>query len=450
MTQMTELVARYHKLIESEPYRDLVWAETLQEQIRAAGLLVSGRPVSPVLRPHFLSRKQYAHLAKAAEELLNAVERAEQLALHNTALMARMQLLPAEKMLAAMDPGYRRPAVTALLDTSVHNGSLHFTQYNPESGAGLAYTDVLGTLFAGTGPMQELRKRYTLQPLGGADRLLQALLAAYQEFGGKRQPQIAILTFRQPFPSIANAELPLFVELFRKAGYAAEMVTPEQLEYRNGVLRKGDFEIHLIYRQLRMAEFLVRCDLNHPLVRAYRDRAVCVVNSFRSEMAQKRAIFHLLTDEAVTAGFPASERKAIREHIPWTRLVTAAKTQYGSETVDLPEFIRLHREQLVLKPNDSDSEDTIVVGAQTAPSQWERAIRNALRASYVVQEAVEPADFLFPLYRNGSLEMKMLRVDVQPHSFLGEVHGCSSWLSTVGAGGFTQTVGLAPTFVVDR
>ena len=44
----------------------------------------------------------------------------------------------------------------------------------------------------------------------------------------------------------------------------------------------------------------MRFDLNHPLVRAYKDRAVCMVNSFRSDMGAKRVIFDLLTDEKVT------------------------------------------------------------------------------------------------------------------------------------------------------
>ena len=83
------------------------------------------------------------------------------------------------------------------------------------------------------------------------------------------------------------------MENFRREGYRTEVISPDQLEYRNGVLRRGDFTIDLIYRRVRVSEFLVRFDLNHPLVRAYRDRAVCVVNSFRSEMAQRRAIFDL-------------------------------------------------------------------------------------------------------------------------------------------------------------
>jgi hypothetical protein len=64
---------------------------------------------------------------------------------------------------------------------------------------------------------------------------------------------------------------------------------PEQLEYRNRVLRKGNFEINVVYRRLGVQEFLLRFDLSHPLVQAYRDRAVCVVNSFRSELAHKKA-----------------------------------------------------------------------------------------------------------------------------------------------------------------
>jgi len=32
MTQVSEAIARYHKLIESEPYIDLAWAQALQER----------------------------------------------------------------------------------------------------------------------------------------------------------------------------------------------------------------------------------------------------------------------------------------------------------------------------------------------------------------------------------------------------------------------------------
>ncbi len=97
---------------------------------------------------------------------------------------------------------------------------------------------------------------------------------------------------------------------FREEGYQVEIVSPEQLEYRNRILRKGNFEIDLVYRRLGVQEFLIRFDLTHPLVQAYRDRSVCVVNSFRSELAHKKAMFGLLTDESADRQIPAGRAQS--------------------------------------------------------------------------------------------------------------------------------------------
>src|SRR5581483_458973 len=181
--------------------------------------------------------------------------------------------------------------------------------------------------------------KYKIEKLASTKPVLQAVLKAWKEWGGKgRKPNIAILEFRQPFPTAETNESLLIVESFRREGYTTEIVTPDQLDYRNGALTRGDLRIDLIYRRIRVHEFLVHFDLNHPLLRAYRERAVCVVNNFRSEVARKRAIFDLLTDDTITADFPAAEKKAIHEFIPWTRRVAANKTTWQDSRIDLPEF----------------------------------------------------------------------------------------------------------------
>ena len=174
------------------------------------------------------------------------------------------------------------------------------------------------------------------------------------------------------------------------------MITPDQLEYRNGVLRRGDFTIDLIYRRVRVSEFLVRFDLNHPLVRAYRDRAVCVVNSFRSEMAQRRAIFDLLTDETITSSFPDRGTKGD------PRLYPLDACRYCRQTRRITRIrrsARIHsgnRERLILKPNDDDGERRTFVGAEMDEAAWERALKTAMRDSYVVQEVTKGSDLRVP------------------------------------------------------
>ncbi len=448
MTQVVEAIARYHKLIESEPYIDLAWAKALQDRIKTEKL--GGRPISPVLRPHFITNRQYAALVKAAESLFSAIHRVEQMALSNPALLARMQLLPAERMLAQVDPGYSIFSVTGLLDTALNNGSLRFVAHNSDAPAGVVYGDVLSDLYFEAPPVKEFRKRYKLSKLGGTKHLLSALLKTYKEFGGKlKKPRIAIVEFRPPFQSAEMSEHALLAELFSSEGFPTEIASPDQLEYRNGVLRRGEFPIDIVYRRVHLQEFLVRFDLSHPLVRAYKDRAVCMVNSFRSELGRKKVVFDLLTDDAVTADFPAPEKRAIKEFIPWTRLVQAAKTTYRGHTVDLPEFVMRHRAKLVLKPNDDSAELNSFRGAETDDLGWEKALRQAMRVPYVVQEVAEPARAVFPLMQYGSLMMKEMQIDVHPHSFLGKVHGCSSWLSVAGSNSFSTLTGLAPTFLLE-
>jgi hypothetical protein len=445
---LNDAVGRYHKILESDRFSNLEWTDDLREKMAEHHLLIGDRPVTPFLRPHFITKKQYAHLVKASESLMSAIDRTKKLALGNPALLNRIALRPAEKMLAQIDPGYSTLAVSSMLDTHIHNGHLHFDAYAAETPAGVAHGEALAEVFYDMGPVKEFRKKHKLSRISGAKFLLQALLKAYKEFGGKKKPRIAILEFKQPFQTAETLEYHSLTELFRKQGYEAEVVSVDQLEYRNGVLRRGEFEIDLVYRRVRVMEFLVRFDLNHPLVRAYRERAVCMVNNFRGEVAQKKAIFDLLTDDTVTAKFPAAERKAISEYIPWTRVVANTKTTLKGKQIDLTDYILKNRASLVLKPNEEMSEFPVVQGADVDEARWHSALKRALATPYVVQERVEPVVAPFPMRSYAGLDYRTMNIEVHPHSFLGKVHGCTTWLSNPSAGGFSSIGGLVPTYIL--
>jgi hypothetical protein len=378
-------------------------------------------------------------------------------------LLAKLELLPAEKMLALVDPGYSIPEVSTKLDLNFNNGSLHVTERGGDAPAGIAYSENLANIFYDSPPVKEFRRKYTLTRVGGMKPLLTALVEAYKQFTShpavtngnghhkNARPHIAFLEFRQPTRA---SEFELYRDYFRREGFEAEILAPEQLEYKNGKLRAGRFEIDLVYRRFSVQEFLVRFDLRHPLVQAYREHKVCVINSFRSEMAHKRALLALLTDDALTAKFPAAERKAIRENVPWTRLLASGKTTRTSESgktdiIDLLEYVRDHRASLSLKPNDDSSDMPIYVGGEMDQASWERAIRQAQRVPYVAQERVEAERLLFPLLSYGHLEFREMKVDVHPQAFMGKVSGCSSWLSAASDGGFSTSAGIAPTFIID-
>ncbi len=142
------------------------------------------------------------------------------MALANPALLARMQLLPAERMLAAVDPGYSFFSVTGLLDSNLNNGTLRFVSHDADAPAGVVYGDALADLFYDAPPVKEFRKKYKLTKLGATKYLLQALLKAYKDFGGKQKtPRIAIVEYRPPSQSAEFSEYAALADYFSREGY---------------------------------------------------------------------------------------------------------------------------------------------------------------------------------------------------------------------------------------
>ncbi len=438
MAQLGEAIARYHKLLCEKAYRDLAWAQEFQERIQQY-LTGYGRLGTLVLRPHFISPRELARVSRATEQLAVILDQIEELAFRTPSLLDRIQLLPAEKMLAAIPSGYSRFSLSSRMDAHLRNGSLALRGLD-SCNSGLAYSDRLADLFLDLPILKQFKRgRYRLSKLTSQGHLQTALLQAWKEFGGKHPPNIGIVEFRDP-PASDPAEGMLLAELFNQRRMAARVVSPDELEYTNGKLRAANFDIDIVFRRLLTRDLLVRFDLSHPLLRAYRDRAVCVVNSFRSEITNRRALFDLVTDETVTARFSASDRKLIRDFVPWTRIVAHKKTKYWEREVDLPEFIVRTREQLVLRPNEDVNGHGVFIGAELDQRSWERAVRIALRNRYVVQERTCSARQPFPVLQYGELQIKDAEISLHPQIVNGKMHGASAILRTSAAGSTTRSV----------
>ncbi len=448
MTLLSEAIARYHRILEDLAKSGSPWVEELQESLKRRKLNGNGSGVSPVLRPHFLTRRQYENLVSAAEALSSAINRVRDMALADPQVMSRLALLPGERMLVTLDPGYSTPAVASLLEAVVSNGHLHMSAPRADLPRSAVVSDLLAAEMLETAPMKQFRKRYKVSRPPGAKPLAASLLRAWRDFGGKGKPAVGVLDFPAGVAAGELREDVLLQEFLRTQGMEAEIVSPDELEYSGGILRRGAFRIDVILRGVKAQELLTRYDLTHPLMRACRERRVCLVNSFRAEMLRKRALFALLTDESLTASFPANERKAIRETIPATRVVAQGRTNWQGQTVDLIDFILKNRPRLVLRPNEDSSELHSTDGALVDDAAWERALRTALRYPYVVQERVEPPVAPFPVLYFGELTYRDMAVDVSPHSFLGKVHGFSARLSAP-RGGFSSAAGLAPALILE-
>ena len=220
--------------------------------------------------------------------------------------MDELGLTEAERKMALVDPGFSTAGVTTRLDAFVHGDEIKFVESNAENPSSLPDQEELNRLLFELPVMASFARRYRLRQFSPVERLLETLLSTYGEWGGTGVPNIAILDWKD-LPT--SSEFVFLQEHFSAHGVPTIICSPEDLEYQQGQLRCGAFRIDLVYKRVIIHEFLARYDDTHPLVRAYVNHDVCLVNPFRCKIMHKKAVFEMLTDEQRHDWFTRANRK---------------------------------------------------------------------------------------------------------------------------------------------
>src|SRR2546423_7207858 len=356
-----EAVAHYHELLKDAELAEAS-RKMLDEGLERAKLIFGGRPLSPYLRPHFVTEKDFARVTQICETVWSAIQKVKDAAVEDARLLDALGLTEIERELVSIDPGYRAVSPTARLDSFLTDEAYSFVELNGESPAGIAYADAAYEIFSALPVMKRFIETYSTRALYGRSFMLEVLLSAYEEFLGSRPekpPHIAIVDLKG-LPT--QKEFELFKEYFESQRYPSIICAPEELQWDGKRLSCNDFEIDIVYKRLLVNEYLPIMAEQHALVDAYRERAICMVNSFRFKIIHKKAIFAVLTDETCARLFTDEERATVANHVPWTRRVREGRSEYHGQNIDLIKFIREQSGRLVLKPNDDYGGDGIDIG----------------------------------------------------------------------------------------
>ena len=115
-------------------------------------------------------------------------------------------------------------------------------------------------------------------------------------------------------------------------------------------------------------------------------------------------------------------------------------------------FIARNRERLVLKPNGEYGGKGVTLGWECDDDAWQKALKEALEASFIVQERVGLGREVFPAIIGGTLSLDERYLDLDPYVWNGAgVEGCGVRLSqlallNVSAGGGSAT----PMFIISE
>ena len=449
---LKEAVAHYHYLLEDH---DLAAAsfQQLHEGLESNKLIFGGRPLSPYLRPHFITKADWSRVHATCEMMWGALQKVKDAAVNDDSILDELGISEIEKELVKIDPGYAQVSPTARLDSFLTDDAYSFVELNGESPAGIAFADSAAEIFRSLPVMEKFAERYQVAGFDGRSKMLNVLLHCWDEFcGGRavRKPLIAIVDLKD-LPTIKEFEL--FRDYFESAGYDAIICSPEDLEFDDGKLFFGSIAIDVVYKRLLVNEYLPLIDEFPALLDAYRAGAICMVNSFRGKLVHKKAIFAVLTNERYANLFTDSERRAIEAHVPWTRKFREESTVFRGESIDLVEWTRANSSNLVLKPNDDYGGHGITIGWSATLVEWDGAIETALKnGDYLVQHRVTTAKETFPMMFDdlGKWGYVEQLVDLDPLLFNGVVGSAFTRLSTNELANVTAGGGMVPTFVISE
>jgi uncharacterized circularly permuted ATP-grasp superfamily protein len=326
------------------------------------------------------------------------------------------------------------------------DGRPRFVEINSDAPAGFGYSDRMAQVFRELPLFRAFAAGRRVEYVASAPALVAALLARAPR--GVSRPRVAIVDWREVK---TRADQEILRDALNAAGAECLLVDPRECLRRGGRLLAPEGPIDLVYRRGVLSELVEREDEVRPFLEAYRAGEVPVVNSFRCRLAEDKAFFALLTDEAFAELMSADERAFVARVVPWTRKLAERRTlDPEGRPVDLLEFALAARERLVLKPAHGYGGQSVFVGDETEEAQWQAALRAGLGAPWVLQQRVAiPAEPFPVLDDGGELGFEPLKVNVNPFYVAGAEVGAVTRASrssviNVSAGG-----GSMPTFVVD-
>ncbi len=428
-----------------------------KEAIRALGnfesalhesLVKFGRSVLPTyFKPHFLSEKQERILRIVSETMIKVMNKVIDLYINEPYLRSHFEIDPEHEEWLLLDPGYKQSVIFSRIDGFLEGEALKLVEFNTDSPAGAAYADKIADLILAQKDLKPFFDQYQLKNESRIEKVLGALVACYEEFGGKERPQIAIVDWRTVK---TRPEFEMIKDHFEEKGYKTVIADPRDLRYRGGKLYHEHFRVDLVYRRAIFNELMDKIDEFEDFLKAYKDKAVCVVNPLRSKIAGTKAILSFLTNPAYDKFFTEKENEMKSEYLPWTRQLADSERFYGNKKIFLIDFLKDEKDFLVLKPRDAYDAKDVFVGRDTPEEEWNRVLDKALKENWVFQEFVNVPIMSVPETVNNKLDFVYKKVSVGLYTFGAKYAGamsrlCDDTIISVAHGG-----ALIPCMVVEE
>lgn len=361
------------------------------------------KPIHPW--PTFINKNMKQQALEASVKLFELIKSIPDRMFANELLkMSRYYEMPLNMVELAF-LGVNKKSIKNLLgrgDFVFSSSGLKCIEYNVQANLGGWELDVLEPLYMDTPVISEFLKTYHVRVhknnffFNLLDTIVDNALARFSNGNHSSEMNLAIvfMKYTQVGENPAQSYLKgLYKNILqqKESRLKGDLIFCDfsHLEVVNDSVMFRDKHIHHL---IEMSNGLVPL----PVIEAVKAGQLLIYNGPVTKIMSNKLNLALLSEHEDSDVFSLEERAVIKKYIPWTRKTVSGKTTYGTEKIELGDFILANRERLVVKPSWGIGGQDVHLGLHTSEGEWRQLVERVLdERNWIVQEYIESLPYLY-------------------------------------------------------
>ena len=398
------LTEEYINLVQQ--YRDIYYEDykKAKEKAKKSNARYKNKPVPFLYQPMFFTEKDVANFKEIGKILMSIANKVTDKYVYSPEYRKKFKYSKLLEELILVDQGYDINIPIGRFDLFYDGGDdFKFIEVNTDGSSGMNEDNIFANIMLSSKPIEEMQKRYNITYFELINSWVEESLNIYSRFKNKvEKPNIAIVDFKE---SGITAEFQAFREAYREKGYNAEIVDPRDLKYIDGKLYYGNMRIDMIYRRIVTVELMEKSEEIPDLIQAYKDGAVCVIGSLKSQIMHNKIIFKILHDGDTHKFLTEEEVDFIKKHIPYTEEFSVDKNIF--------EEVKKNKDKYIIKPMDSFASQGVHTGRDYTPKEWEKILEECWDKGYLFQQFIDPPTRPFILFdEDGNINVEDFKLNI--------------------------------------
>ena len=391
-----EINDEYIDIIKKDPEKYLEDYKLTSEKVANSTAQYKGKPVPFLYHPMLFTENDINNFEKIGDLMISITNKVVQRYIDYPEFRKKFGYSKVLEDLILVDNGYDINVPIGRFDIFYKDyENFKFCELNTDGSSAMNEDNTVAKILLESESMKDLGEKYKLDYFELIDKWTDDSIQIFKGWNSKiEKPNIAIVDFKE---SGTPEEFKLFKESFIRKGYDTIIVDPRDLKYRDGALYFEDFKIDLIYRRIVTFELIENIDEIPDFIEAYKNKAVCVIGSIKSQIIHNKIIFKVLHDEDTLEFLNEEEQEYVKNHIPYTGEFRGEKSVYDN--------VLNNKDRYIMKPLDLNASRGVYTGRDLTKDQWKDKLDESWDKDYLYQEFVDPYQREFVVFEDDKLRV---------------------------------------------